>query len=222
MTHLVMAPFTLRSTLLQLIADETARAKNNEKAEIFMKMNGLSDEELIEALYAASKAGVRVRLNVRGVCCLRPGVPKLSDKISVVSIIDRYLEHARIYSFHNGGRKRIFIASADGMLRNLSKRVELMIPIVHPVQCEALSEILKTYFKDNTKASALNADGEWTRVKPKAGEPVCQSQRLLYEQAHQRTHLHTQARPTSLEPWKSKSKAKPSRQVAKGKGKKKA
>ena len=123
-----MAPTALRRRFLKLIERERWRAESDQPAEIVAKMNSLIDEEIIEALYAASRAGVKVRLNVRGICALRPGVQSVSTNIEVVSIVDRYLEHSRIYYFLNGGEEEVYLASADWMTRNLDKRVELMFP----------------------------------------------------------------------------------------------
>ena len=126
---LVMAPTGLRQRFLKLIDRERRRAVAGQPAEIIAKMNSLIDEEIIARLYEASQAGVRIRLNVRGICALRPGVPGVSDNIEVVSIVDRFLEHSRIYYFLNGGDEEVYLASADWMTRNLDKRVELMFPI---------------------------------------------------------------------------------------------
>ncbi|MGB0776103.1 MAG: polyphosphate kinase 1, partial [Akkermansiaceae bacterium] len=130
---LVPAPTHMKPRLLELIAAEAKRAKNGEPASITAKINSLQDREIIDALYAASRAGVSIRLNIRGICCLKTADPKTGRKdarnIRVVSVIDRYLEHARIFSFHHGGNPQVYIASADWMTRNLDKRVELMIPI---------------------------------------------------------------------------------------------
>ncbi|MBM4164614.1 MAG: polyphosphate kinase 1 [Lentisphaerae bacterium] len=200
--RLAMAPFTLRTALLRLITDETARAANREKAQIILKMNALTDETLIEALYAASRAGVRVRLNIRGTCCLRPGVNGLSEHIEVVSIIDRFLEHARLFSFYNGGHERLFISSADGMQRNLDKRVELMVPILCPVARSRLQKILKTYFKDTVQAHRLLPDGTYRRCRPSGKTPPCRSQRVLFDEAQTASTRLTQTKPTRLEPYR--------------------
>jgi len=202
--RLDMAPFTIRTTLLRLIANETARAKNKGKAQILLKMNALTDEALIEALYAASRAGVKVRLNVRGICCLRPGVRGLSENIAVVSIIDRFLEHARIFYFLDGGRERIFISSADGMPRNLDKRVELMVPILHETSRKRLLKTLKTYFKDNVKSHLLQPDGTYRHVAPKTKTEPCRSQRVLFEEAQNASHMRDQLKPTLLEPYRQR------------------
>ena len=127
--RLVLAPTTLRERFLKLIQRERRRAAAGQPAEIVAKMNSLIDEEIIEALYAASAAGVRIALNVRGICALRPGVPDLSSNIEVISVVDRFLEHARVYYFLNAGDDELYLSSADWMTRNLDKRVELMFPI---------------------------------------------------------------------------------------------
>ena len=129
MQHLSAAPLTLRQRILDLIEGETRRSEQGQKAEIVAKLNALVDSRIIDALYRASQAGVTIKLNIRGVCCLKPGVKGLSEKIKVVSIIDRYLEHARIIQFRHGGDNEIFISSADWMPRNLDRRVELLVPV---------------------------------------------------------------------------------------------
>lgn len=197
-----MAPFTIRTTLLRLIANETARAKNKEKAQITLKMNALTDEALIEALYTASLAGVKVRLNIRGICCLRPGVKGLSESITVVSIVDRFLEHARIFSFYDGGYERLFISSADGMQRNLDKRVELMVPILNAAARKRLQNVLKYYFRDNVKSHILLADGTYRRSRPGGKAAPCRSQRALFEEAQSAVRLLEQMKPTKLEPYR--------------------
>ena len=163
MDHLEMAPLTLRRRVLDLINGETERAKQGNRGEIIAKMNALVDTEVIDALYRASDAGVRIRLNIRGICCLRPGVPGLSETIEVRSIIDRYLEHARIFLFHHGGHRQIFISSADWMPRNLNRRVELLTPIVDPKCREKLERTLASYFKDNVATWYMESDGGFER-----------------------------------------------------------
>lgn len=158
---LSMAPYGLRERLLDMIKSEAERARQGDPAEIMLKMNSLEDREMMEALYEASQAGVKIRLNIRGICCLRPGVKGVSENISVVSIIDRYLEHARIYAFRRGGRPVVFISSADFMNRNLSKRVELLIPVEDKEARKRLLHILETHFTDNARARILRSDGTW-------------------------------------------------------------
>jgi polyphosphate kinase len=157
------APHTLKPRLLELIQSETERAGQGLPARILAKMNSLQDADIIEALYLASQAGVEIRLNVRGICCLRPGVKGLSENIRVVSIVDRYLEHARVFLFHQGGRDEIHIASADWMERNLEKRVELMVPIEDPAARKKLIRFLRVCLDDNVKSRVIKPDGTHTR-----------------------------------------------------------
>jgi polyphosphate kinase len=187
-----MAPFGLRERLVSLIRSEAERAKQGESAEIMLKMNALEDREMIEALYDASVAGVRIRLNVRGICCLRPGVKGLSENISVVSIIDRYLEHARIFWFRQGGKNAVFIASADFMNRNLSKRVELLVPVEDKDARHRLTHILETQFKDTSRGRVLRSDGTW--VLPSLPiTKVLRSQEVFAKEAAKRAKQNTAA-----------------------------
>jgi polyphosphate kinase len=156
------APIGMREKLLEMINVETERARNGDKGRIIAKLNSLADPQMISALYEASKAGVEIDLNVRGICCLRPGVPGLSENIRVTSIIDRFLEHARILYFHHGGDERVFISSADWMPRNLDRRAELLIPILDDSCKRRVINILRTCLRDNTKARVLTADGSYT------------------------------------------------------------
>jgi len=178
-----MAPFGLRERLLEMIVSETERARQGDSAAIMLKMNALEDPPMIDALYAASQAGVKIQLNIRGICCLRPGVKGLSENIRVVSIIDRYLEHARIYWFRQGGSPVVFISSADFMTRNLSKRVELLTPIEDTDAKKRLQHILETHFADNTQARELGRDGHYTPVKPAKGAKQLRSQEFFAKQA---------------------------------------
>jgi len=203
--QLRMSPFNLRSALLELIDIETARAKAGEKAAVTIKVNTLTDAEMIEHLYRASLAGVKVQLHVRGVCCLRPGVPRLSENITVTSTIDRYLEHSRICAFHNGGNEKVYIASADWMPRNLDRRVELMIPILDKEARRQVLKILKNYFKDNQKASRLLPDGTYERVE--TGKSPFRSQKELHRQACEAARRKEQTKPTVLEPYRAKARS---------------
>lgn len=177
------APISLRDKLLDLIHHETERKKQGQKARIVAKINSLVDPEIIEALYEASEAGVKIKLNIRGICCLRPGVPKLSKNIEVVSIIDRFLEHARIFYFYHGGDERIFISSADWMPRNLDRRVELLVPVEEEKCHRKLIKILNSYFEDNAKASVLNSEGVYERITPNKEKNLVRCQQVLYEEA---------------------------------------
>lgn len=193
-----MSPFNLRSTLLELIDAETARARSGEKAAVTIKVNTLTDTEMIDHLYRASQAGVKILLNVRGICCLRPGVKGLSENITVISIVDRFLEHARICAFHNGGSEKVYIASADWMPRNLDRRVELMVPILDKAARRQVLQILKGYFKDNRKARRLLPDGAYVRAE--TGKTPFRAQEQLYRQACDAVYRKELVKPTMLEP----------------------
>jgi polyphosphate kinase len=196
------APTGLRQRLLELIEGETHRAQQGQPASITAKLNALVDPEIIHALYAASQAGVPVRLNVRGICCLRPGVPQLSENIHVVSIVDRFLEHARILRFAHGGDDLVFLSSADWMPRNLDRRIELLVPVEDPALKSRLMRILETYFEDNVKARVLRSDGTYVRVKPK-GRRRRRAQELLYQEACQLVQEAEQSRTTVFEPYRA-------------------
>ncbi len=167
---LMVAPLTLAGDFLDLIAREAEHAKAGRNAGIVAKINGLLDRKTVEALYAASQAGVQIDLIVRGMCSLRPGVKGVSENIRVRSIVGRFLEHSRIFQFENGGKREIFCGSADWMARNLYERCEVVYPIVEESLARRLhTEILWSYLKDNVKARVLGANGEYTRA-PKNGE----------------------------------------------------
>jgi len=166
---LMVAPLTLADSLIGLIAREAAHAKAGRPAAIVAKMNALLDRPTVEVLYAASKAGVEIDLIVRGMCSLRPGVKGLSERIRVRSIVGRYLEHSRIFSFTNGGKEEIYCGSADWMPRNLFERCEVLFPVTQPDLAQRLrEEILAAYLADNTKARLLHPDGEYVRA-PRTG-----------------------------------------------------
>ena len=184
--RLVLAPTTLRERFLKLIQRERRRAAAGQPAEIVAKMNSLIDEEIIEALYAASAAGVRIALNVRGICALRPGVPDLSSNIEVVSVVDRFLEHARVYYFLNAGDDELYLSSADWMTRNLDKRVELMFPIQHDEHKSRILGNLRAMFRDNVKGRVLRGDGVYHRRQPSTGEPPFRVQQQLQDEAYRR------------------------------------
>jgi polyphosphate kinase len=178
---LIVAPLGLHETVLGLIARETEHARNGRPARIVAKMNAVVDEDVIEALYRASQAGVPVSLIVRGICCLRPGVPGVSETIEVRAIVDRYLEHGRVVHFANGGRDEVYISSADWMPRNFHRRVEVMVPIEDPSLRARLIDALNVGASDNVKAWALQADGSYVRVQPKPGAPIVRSQSRFIE-----------------------------------------
>jgi polyphosphate kinase len=186
--------------LLELIDGEAKRKQQGQKAHIVAKVNSLADPKLIEALYAASQAGVDVKLNVRGICCLRPGVPGLSDNIQVISIVGRYLEHARIFYFYHGGDERVYISSADWMPRNLDKRVELLVPVDDIASRRRLINIMDTYFRDTSKARRLLPDGSYERIRPAGNDAPVSSQEVLYREAQQAVRAAEESRATVFEP----------------------
>jgi polyphosphate kinase len=178
--HLLVAPTELRDELLERIRREASRAREGRPARIIAKMNSLVDRKLIEELYAAGQAGVRIDLIVRGICCLRPEVPGLSDNIRAISIVDRYLEHARIFFFENAGSPEYLLASADWMPRNLDRRVEVAFPVLEPALQAQVREILNIQLADTVKARRLLGDGTSTRVRAD-GRPPLRSQENLWE-----------------------------------------
>jgi polyphosphate kinase len=197
---LVMAPTELRRRFLKLINRERRRAESGQAAEIVAKMNSLIDAEIITALYAASQAGVKVRLNVRGICALRPGLPTLSANIEVVSIVDRYLEHSRIYYFFNGGEEEVYLASADWMTRNLDKRIELMFPVENAEHKTKVLYTLRAMFRDNVKSRWLGADGEYRRRPLAPGEAPFRVQAHLQEEARRLAALARDRAGVSFRP----------------------
>lgn len=164
--RLLVAPINLRRRITELIRREVAHRQAGRQGHLILKCNSLADAALIRELYAASQAGVEIDLIVRGVCCLRPGVPGLSEQIRVRSIVGRFLEHSRIYWFANGGEPEVFLGSADLMFRNLDRRVEVLFPVSAPDQVRRLrQDILATYLHDNQKARLMDADGNYHRAR---------------------------------------------------------
>jgi polyphosphate kinase len=161
---LLVAPGTMRREILRRIDREIDRHGQSDDGYIAFKMNALVDPLCIQALYRAAQAGVRIDLQVRGMCCLRPGRPGLSETITVTSIVGRFLEHARIYYFRNGGQNDVFLGSADLMPRNLDRRVEVLFPVEDPQARHALiQEVLRVHLDDNVKARLMASDGSYTR-----------------------------------------------------------
>ncbi|HHU36005.1 MAG TPA: polyphosphate kinase 1 [Treponema sp.] len=191
--RLVMAPIDLKTHLLSLIDREIERSMPEKPGLIMAKMNSLADPKIIKALYRASQSGVRVMLNVRGICMLVPGVPGMSETITVVSIIDRYLEHSRITWFQNGGSDELYLASADWMPRNLDRRVELMFPVLQKNIREEIRSILELYFEDNTQSHVLQSDGTWERRVRGKKEKRVRAQESLYRAEKARQELFEQA-----------------------------
>jgi polyphosphate kinase len=184
LNKLVSAPRDLRARFLELIERETSNALAGKRAEIFAKMNALVDEGIISALYRASNAGVRIRLIVRGICCLRPGLPGVSENINVRSIVGRFLEHSRVFIFAGDGQPETYLSSADWMPRNLDRRVELMFPVEQPQLAKQLKELLKLQWRDNVKASELHSDGHYTRVT-RSQETRLDAQEVLMQKFRQ-------------------------------------
>lgn len=180
MNLLGMAPVTIKTRILSMIQREIERSTKDNPGLIIAKMNALTHEEVISALYKASQAGVRVLLNIRGICMLVPGVKGLSENIKVVSIVDRYLEHSRIFYFQNGGMPELYCSSADWMSRNLDRRIELMFPILDKDAFADVKSILDTYFADNTNAMELQSNGTWLAVERGKKEDKFQAQQVLY------------------------------------------
>jgi polyphosphate kinase len=179
---LLVAPGQMRQQILDRIEREIERQKAHGDGYLAFKMNSLVDKKCIMALYRASQQGVRVDLQVRGICCLRPGLPGVSENITVTSIVGRFLEHPRMYYFGNGGDEELFLGSADLMPRNLDRRVEQLFPVEDPNLRESLYEhILRVHLKDNQKARRLLADGSYEWVRPQDGEPVLDSQQWMIE-----------------------------------------
>jgi polyphosphate kinase len=198
--RLIPAPTAMKPMLLDLITGEAERAKQGLPARILAKVNSLQDPDIIKALYKASKAGVEIRLNVRGICCLKPGDPKHSKNIEVVSIIDRFLEHARLFYFHQGGDSKVYISSADWMTRNLEKRVELMIPIEEAPLKRRLVRMLESFFQDTTQASRLLPDGTSRRLVRSKGQKAFRAQEHFYQQARKAAKAREHERAMTFEP----------------------
>jgi len=184
--RLLVAPLTLRQGMVKLIEREIQHVQNGKRGRIIAKMNSLVDEEMIQTLYKASQAGVEIDLIIRGICCLRPGVPGVSDRIRVVSIIGRYLEHARIFYFTNDGDEEIYIGSADWMPRNLDRRVEAVTPVLEPDSVQELKDILDIMLTDNRHAWELNQDGEFVQRTPGEDGDVRSTHDLLMERTLKR------------------------------------
>jgi polyphosphate kinase len=181
-SKLLVAPTRLRQQLLDRIEREVSRHRQHGDGYIAFKMNALVDKQCIQALYQASQAGVRIDLQVRGICCLRPGLPGVSETITVTSVVGRFLEHARIYYFRHGGEHEVLIGSADLMPRNLDHRVELIVPVEHPRWRELIiDDILGVGLRDNVQARRLLATGTYERVKPATGEATVHSQQWLLD-----------------------------------------
>ena len=198
---LAASPLSLRQFFLEAIENEISQQARGKQGKIRAKLNSLLDKKIIKALYKASQQGVKIELNVRGICCLKPGVAGLSENIRVLSVVDRYLEHARIYEFSNGGKPLTAISSADWMSRNLDRRVELLIPVEQPAAMQRLSQILDVCMSDNVKGKELNADGSYQApADPKSG---VRSQAVFYQESIEQVKLANRSRPTHFEPYRA-------------------
>ena len=180
-SKLTVEPMRLKQRFIELIDREIQASTPERPGLIMAKTNSLEDSEICQALYRASRAGVQVMLNIRGICCLRPGVKKVSENIEVRSIVDRFLEHARIFYFQNGGHEEVYLSSADWMTRNLEKRLEIIFPVTDAAVRRRLVRILKTYFSDNVKARRLLSDGTYEPVVRKGAK--VRAQEKFYKEA---------------------------------------
>ncbi|MCG9895497.1 MAG: polyphosphate kinase 1 [Fimbriimonadaceae bacterium] len=179
---LLVAPFRLREQIIELIQAETWAARNGRPGRVMIKVNSLVDPGIIDALYEASSAGVEVDLVIRGICCLKPGVPGLSDRIRVVSVVGRFLEHSRIYWFGGDGSPKVYIGSADLMRRNLDRRIEVLAPVESPIlQAYLKNQVMESCLRDTKKGWQLRVSGAYVRRKPKAGEAPFSSQDWLMD-----------------------------------------
>ncbi|MGI8790945.1 MAG: RNA degradosome polyphosphate kinase [Actinomycetota bacterium] len=181
--HLIVAPEDMRERIISLIARESSASSAEPRRHLAMKVNSLVDERVINALYDASQAGVEIDLLVRGICCLRPGIEGLSENVRVHSIVGRWLEHSRIFYFHNGGNEEWFIGSADLMPRNLDGRVEALVRVDAPSLKDELTFLFDVGFRDNVNAWSLDAEGNWSRVKAQDGAERVDMQQMLMQRA---------------------------------------
>ena len=195
----IVAPINLRERCLQLIDREIEFARNGEAAHMIAKMNSLLDKEIIDKLYEASQAGVKIELIVRGICVLIPGIPGISDNITVRSIVGRFLEHSRIFWFRNGGREEIYIGSADWMPRNLNDRVELMIPISDDLLKQRIKEMILLQLADNQKAYLMHSNGTW--IKNVATEDRVCAQEIFQQIAEIRSKENKLTLAEKMEPY---------------------
>ncbi|MDT8347671.1 MAG: polyphosphate kinase 1, partial [Flavobacteriaceae bacterium] len=179
--HLLVSPFNTRAHFLQLVDDQIHKAKQDEKASISLKMNSLQDFEMIEKLYEASQAGVEIRLLIRGICGLKPGIPGISENIRVKSIVDRYLEHSRIYCFGQGKEQQIFIGSADWMTRNLDHRIEVLTPIYQENIKHQLLDFFELQWSDNTKSRIIDAEQKNTYYSTDSQSKKVRAQEDYYD-----------------------------------------
>src|SRR5436305_1723852 len=195
---LLVAPFDLYKRLISLIDRERDHALAGKPARIIAKLNALVDQQIIEKLYEASCADVSIDLIVRGICCLRPKIPDLSENIRVISIVGRFLEHSRIFHFENGGQPKVFLSSADLMPRNFYRRIELAFPVENAtLRDQIIKEVLPSLLNDRVKARGLQSDGSYRRLKPEGSEPRAQAQWPFREVSRERTKKMTGSKKKS-------------------------
>jgi polyphosphate kinase len=183
MRKLLVAPSRLQVQMIEKIDREAANQKAGKPARLLVKVNGILEPAVVKALYRASQAGVKIDIACRGICSLRPGIAGVSDNIRVISVVDRFLEHSRIFYFENAGSPEVYTGSADWMDRNLSRRVEVVFPVEQPELKQRVIDVLKTTLADTAKARELLPDGTYRRVKPPDGQPPLRSQTRFLEQA---------------------------------------
>ena len=189
---LMVAPFDMHSRVIKFIERERDNAQAGKPARIVAKLNALVDQEIIEKLYEASCAEVTIDLVVRGICCLRPKIPGLSENIRVISIVGRFLEHSRIFHFENAGQPKVFLSSADWMPRNFYRRIELAFPVENPtLRDQIINEVLPSFLHDRVKARELQPDGTYRRLKPEGSEPRAQAQWHFREVSRERAKKMT-------------------------------
>jgi polyphosphate kinase len=211
---LLVAPLGLREQVIELIEREERHAREGRPARIIVKMNALVEPSVIDALYRASQAGVGIDLVIRGICCLRPGLPGVSETIRVSSIVDKFLEHSRIFYFENGGNPDVLLASADWMPRNFLRRIETMFPIEGPaLQARIVGEILQTVLADTVKLRELLPDGTYRRRRPTDGTPPLRSQVALQQLAREAARETAEAHPPFV-PIVRRSRAAPQAEPA--------
>jgi polyphosphate kinase len=196
-----VAPYGMRTKFIRLILREAMRSTKETPGLIMAKMNSLVDPQIIEALYRASKSNVQIKLNVRGICCLKPGIKDLSENIEVVSVVDMFLEHSRIFYFSNGGDEELYLSSADWMPRNLDRRLEIMFPIEDKQNKKELVELLSLYFKDNVKAWQLLSGGSYKKIDAGTKKKF-RIQEYLCKQATDADELLNRSFPRELKPQK--------------------
>jgi polyphosphate kinase len=183
-SKLLVAPINMRRRFNELIKAEIEQHKKTKDGHLIFKANALVDKGIINLLYKASQAGVKIDLIIRSICCLRPGIKDLSDNIRVISVVGRFLEHSRLYYFHNHGKEKLYIGSADLMPRNIDRRVEVLFPIESPENIRYIrDEVLETYLNDNVKSREMQPDGSYTRVKAKTDDEAIYSQDWLLNHA---------------------------------------